>query len=164
MSEGEIDPAVLSLTELRDLRARLQHDDDAISFVRRVAQGRLDLVRAKERQLAAGGAGPITDSLAVTLAQNLSGGVARPPRPADDFSDHPLCAQLDQIDDRVDGGDVEAMDAAALSDYAVDLQRFEQARSEERRQLFTQIDALSEELVRRYQNGEADLDAALAED
>ncbi|MEO5900641.1 MAG: hypothetical protein ABIR68_11020 [Ilumatobacteraceae bacterium] len=164
MSEGEIDPAVLSLTELRDLRARLQHDDDAISFVRRLAQGRLDLVRAKERQLAAGGAGPITDSLAETLAQNISGGVARPPRPADDFSDHPLCAELDDLDDRVDGGDVEAMDAAALSDYAVDLQGFEQARSEERKRLFTQIDALSEELVRRYQNGEADLDEALAED
>lgn len=164
MSEGEIDSAVLSLTELRDLRTRLQHDNDAISFVRRLAQGRLDLVRAKERQLAAGGAGPITDSLAATLAQNLSGGVARPPRPADDFSDHPLCAKLDQIDDRVDGVDVEAMDAAALSDYAVDLQCFEQARSEERKQLFVQIDALSEELVRRYQNGEADLDEMLAED
>ncbi len=164
MSEAKIDPAVLPLSELRELRARLQHDDDAISFVRRLAQGRLDLVRAKERQLAAGGAGPITDSLAVTLAQNIVGGEARPPRPADDFSDHSLCAELDELDDRVDGGDVEAMDAAALHDYAVDLQGFEHARSEERKQLFTQIDALSEEIVRRYQNGEADLDETLAED
>ena len=164
MSEGEIDPAVLPLSELRDLRAGLQHDVDAISFVRRLAQGRLDLVRAKERQLAAGGAGPITDSLAVTLARNIAGGVARPPRPVDDFSDHSLCADLDELGDRVDGVDVEAMDAAALSAYAADLEGFEQARSEERRQLFTQIDALSEELVRRYRNGEADLDEQLAED
>lgn len=162
MPEAEIDPRSLSLTELRERRAGLQRDDDAISFVRRLAQGRLDLVRAKQRQLEAGTDAPITKDLAVTLAKNISGGAARPPRPADDFSDHPLCAELEKIDDGVDGGDVEAMDAELLTAYASQLEGFEHARSEERKQLFGQIDALSDELVRRYQIGEADVDDTLA--
>jgi hypothetical protein len=160
---GAIDPRALTLEELRQLRARRQHDDDAISFVRRLAQGRLDVARAKQRALAAGEQGPSTDELSLILSRNLSGGAARPPRPADDFSDHPLAAELDDIDRRMAGGDVEAMDAPTLRDYAAALEGFEHARSEERREVFAELDALSAELVRRYREGEADVDTAIGE-
>src|SRR4051812_6091333 len=122
MADRAIDPRLLSLAELRELRAQRQHDDDAMSFVRRLAQGRLDLVRAKQQQLAAGERGPITHELPLILAHNLSGGPARPPRPADDFSDHPLAAELDGIDEQMAGGDVDAMDDDTLRLYAAALE------------------------------------------
>ncbi|MEY2775147.1 MAG: hypothetical protein RL218_372, partial [Actinomycetota bacterium] len=40
----------LSLDEIRSRRARLQAQEDAVSFVRRLAQGRLDLARDEERR------------------------------------------------------------------------------------------------------------------
>ena len=44
---GELEPSTLPLAQLRALRSQLQHEDDAISYVRRLAQARLDLVRAE---------------------------------------------------------------------------------------------------------------------
>ena len=41
------DPAGLSLTGLRALRQQLQHEDDVVSYARRVAQARLDLVKSE---------------------------------------------------------------------------------------------------------------------
>ncbi len=41
---------------------------------------------------------------------------------------------------------------------------FEQLRSAERKELFGRIDALSAELVRRYRDGEADVDGLLDDD
>ena len=41
------DPAELSLDELRTLRQQLQLEDYAVSYARRVALARLDLVKAE---------------------------------------------------------------------------------------------------------------------
>ncbi len=41
------DPTELTLAELRGLRQQLQHEDDAVSYARRVAQARLDLVKSE---------------------------------------------------------------------------------------------------------------------
>ena len=43
----DLDPTLMPLDELRELRSSLQRDDDAISYVRRLAQARLDLVEAE---------------------------------------------------------------------------------------------------------------------
>ena len=51
-----------------------------------------------------------------------------------------------------------------LAEFSAALQQFEQARSHERKELFARIDALSAELVRRYRDGEADVDGLLADD
>ena len=40
----------LSLDELRAKRAEMQHQEDAVSFVRRLAQGRLDIARDELRR------------------------------------------------------------------------------------------------------------------
>ena len=128
-----VDPRQLSLVELRALRARLQNDDDAVSYVRRLAQARLDLVQAEKRRRLDGSTESLSDELPAILSAHLTGGTPRPPRPAEDF-------------------------------YAEALHAFEQARSHERRELFTRIDELSAELVRRYRDGEANVDGLLAAD
>ncbi len=48
------DPQSLTLDELRQVRNQLQSDDDVVSYVRRVAQARLDLVRAEANRRARG--------------------------------------------------------------------------------------------------------------
>ena len=49
-----MNPASLTLPELRSLRTDLQNEEDAVSFVRRLAQGRLDVVREEKQKRGAG--------------------------------------------------------------------------------------------------------------
>ena len=160
----ELDASALPLDELRALRSDLQHQDDAISYVRRLAQARLDLVRAEMSRRATGDQKNITGELPAILGTHLTGGPARPPRPADDFSDHPMALALEALCDEAGSTDLPSMDAAELGAYAASLHDFEQHRSHERKALFARIDALSAELVRRYRDGEADVDGLLGDD
>jgi hypothetical protein len=159
-----VDPRQLSLVELRALRARLQNDDDAVSYVRRLAQARLDLVQAEKRRRLDGVPERLSDDLPSILSGHLTGGAPRPPRPATDFSGHPLAEEFDALMDRVGDNDLSALSEEELISYADALHEFEQARSHERRELFTRIDVLSAELVRRYRDGEANVDGLLAAD
>lgn len=160
------DPGSLSLADLRELRNTLQRDDDAVSFVRRMTQARLDLVSGEQRRRAEGAgrsSSEITGELAGVLSEHLTGGAARPPRPTEDYSDHPLARQLDELCSEV-GGDPSQLSDEELEHFAAQLLAFERARSDERRELFARIDALSAELVRRYREGEAHVDGLLVED
>jgi len=159
-----VDPRQLSLAELRALRAKLQNDDDAVSYVRRLAQARLDLVQAEKRRRLDGGSESLSDDLPSILSTHLTGGAPRPPRPADDFSSHPLAEQFEELQDRAGDSDLSSLSSDELVAYADALHEFEQARSLERRELFTRIDELSAELVRRYRDGEADVEGLLAAD
>ena len=163
MNTAEIDPRTLPLDELRALRAELQHQDDVVSYVRRLVQARLDLVRAEMRRREDGDHDPgdITGELPGILGSHLTGGPARPPRPADDFSGHPLAVELEALCDEAGSTDLESMDAAELGAFASQLHEFEQVRSGERKELFGRIDLLSAELVRRYRDGEANVDGLL---
>ncbi len=76
MSPAELDPRSLSLPELRALRGGLQEQDDAVSYVRRMAQARLDLVRAEMRHRVAGDDKDITGELPIILGAHLTGGQA----------------------------------------------------------------------------------------
>ncbi len=159
-----VDPRRLSLVELRALRATLQNDDDAVSYVRRLAQARLDLVQAEKRRRLDGGSESLSDDLPSILSTHLTGGAPRPPRPAEDFSSHPLSEQFEALCDRAGDRDLSSLSSAELIAYADALHEFEHARSHERRELFTRIDELSAELVRRYRDGEAHVDGLLAAD
>ncbi|MEP7111684.1 MAG: ABC transporter substrate-binding protein [Ilumatobacteraceae bacterium] len=159
-----MDPRQLSLVELRALRSSLQNDDDAVSYVRRLAQARLDLVQAEKRRRLDGGTESLSDELPSILSSNLTGGTPRPPRPANDFSHHPLAEQFEQLLDRAGDNDLSSLTSEELVNYADALHEFEQTRSHERRELFTRIDELSAELVRRYRDGEAHVDGLLAAD
>jgi hypothetical protein len=159
-----VDPKQLSLVELRALRAKLQNDDDAVSYVRRLAQARLDLVQAEKRRRLDGSPDSLSEELPSILSTHLTGGAPRPPRPAEDFSSHPLAEQFDALMDRAGDNDLSSLSSEELVKYADALHAFEQARSHERRELFTRIDELSAELVRRYRDGEANVDGLLAAD
>lgn len=164
MTATDPDPQSMRLDDLRATRNALQTDDDAVSFARRLAQAKLDLVRAQQRRLARGNDDSITEELPVILASHLTGGPARPPRPAEDFSDHPFAVELEALEDRMGGADIPTMGGAELVLFATELEHFEQRLSRQRRELFTRIDALSAELVRRYREGEADVEGLLAGD
>ncbi|MEI8238002.1 MAG: ABC transporter substrate-binding protein [Actinomycetota bacterium] len=165
MSTTDLDPAALSLTELRALRARLQGEDDAVSYVRRMVQARLDLARSELAHRAAGDSdGPITGELSAILGSQLTGGPARPPRPTEDFSGHPLALELEELCGEAGSTDLGSMTLEELSAYVQSLYEFEQARSAERKVLFGRIDALSAELVRRLRDGEASADDLLTDD
>jgi hypothetical protein len=157
------DPQDLSLDDLRALRNELQEADDVVSYVRRLAQARYDLVRAEVRHRAIGDADTenLSDELSDILSTHLTGGGARPPRPADDFSEHPLAIELAELSDRHGGGDIESLSDQQLASLQAALHEYEQARSAERRALFDRIDTLSAELVRRYRDGEANVDLIL---
>ncbi len=159
-----VDPRQLSLVELRALRGKLQNEDDAVSYVRRLAQARLDLVQAEKRRRLDGVPESLSDELPSILSTHLTGGAPRPPRPAEDFSSHPLAEQFDALLDRAGDSDLSSFSSEDLIKYADALHEFEQARSHERRELFTRIDELSAELVRRYRDGEANIDGLLAAD
>jgi hypothetical protein len=159
------DPASLPLEELRAERARLQGEEDVVSYVRRLSQARLDVVRAEQNRRQAGSGVTVGEQLGEILGAHLTaGGPARPPRPAEDFSEHPLAEQLEALCDEVGATDPAGLDDTELGAYADALYDFEQRRSAERRRLFDRIDALSAELVRRYRDGEASVEGQRDED
>ena len=158
------DPGALSLDELRSLRQQLQLEDDAVSYARHVAQARLDLVKAEEAHRTDESDSEVGDELRSVLSQQLTGGPARPPRPTDDLSDHPLAIELDELCSAHGFGHLKQLDDAELAALTAALGEFEARVSSDRRARFDRLDALSAELVRRYRDGEADIDTLLDDD
>ncbi len=157
-----IDPAEMSLSELRELRQELQAEDDVVSYARRVAQARLDLVRSEKAHRAANSGAELRDDLNSVLSHQLTGGPARPPRPTEDLSDHELSNELETICAKYHFGRLEELDDAELDALGAAITEFEARVSSDRRARFDRLDALSAELVRRYREGEADVDSLLA--
>ena len=144
------------MTDLDQLRARrreLQEHEDAVSYVRRVAQGRADLARAElaRRGSTPAPAGPAgQDELRDILADRLLGANGRPPRPAEDFSGHPLAAQLDTLCAEHGFGRMAELDERELTALTEAIDAFEADVSAQRQQVFAELDALTDELVEQY--------------
>ena len=158
------DPAELTLDQLRALRTQLQMEDDVVSYARRVAQARLDLVKSELARRASDHT--IAEEVTDVLSQHLTGGPARPPRPprpTEDLSDDQLSSELDQICAEHHYGRVEELNEAELATLATALGTFERRVSLDRRARFDTLDALSAELVRRYRDGEATVDSLLGD-
>ena len=152
----------LDLAGIRAARAALQAQEDAVSFVRRMAQGRLDIARDEQRRRAENlPTSQTATDLAGVFGQEHGGGSARPPRETNISTDHPLVIELEQLCDRVGFGSIRTLDETALRAVIDELSVFENARSGERRALFDQIDALTAELVQRYKQDGAGVDSLL---
>jgi hypothetical protein len=156
------DPAALSLADLRAERTRLQLEEDAVSYARRMAQGRIDLAREEltRRRDGTPALGIDARELASVFAREGGGGSSRPPREATVSPDHPLVAELERLCERVGFGNMRTLDDAALADAIAALGDYEGRRSAERKALFGRIDALTAELVQRLKSsgaGVADL-------
>ncbi len=137
---------------LRAQRRALQQQEDAVSYVRRLTQGRLDLVLDEERRRQRGGdepVGSVTERLAEVFGQQQGGGSARPPRETVVPNDHPLMQQLDELCDQFQFAQLDTLADSDLRQLRDALQLFEQSCSQQRHALFEEIDTLTTQLVQQ---------------
>ena len=157
-----------SLQEVRAMRAECQAAETAVSFLRRLAQGRLDLVHACLDR-AEGDAGDL-DSLVEQLPSIIGSGPPRPsgygrlPSQMSPDLDHitDLTAEIDAVLDAEHIGLLPTMDHDELQAVGDRLTAVETRISDQRRALHERIDTLQAEIVSRYKTGEASVDGLLA--
>ena len=149
------------------MRARCQEIETGLSYVRRMVQGRLDIVGA-ELQRRRGGSAPgdlseLISQLPEILADRTRApGLGRLPQFMDPGEpDAELTARLDEILGDNDLESLPNLDDAGLDQLHDDLEAFEREISQTRRQLFDRIDALQGEITRRYRTGEASVETLL---
>jgi len=158
-------PDAMTTTELRSARAELQMQEDVISFVRRMAQGRCDLARDEQRRRVDGtpASGMSVIDIANVFGQEHGGGSSRPPRETNISADHPLVVELEKLCETVGFGELRTLEDEALESAINQIEQFELTRSAERKNLFSKIDALTTELVKRYKDGGANVDSLLSD-
>lgn len=162
---GGSDLAGMTLEQVRERRAELQAEEDAVSFVRRIAQGRLDIAREEARRRASGEPreDDVTGGITRVFSAERGTGSNRPPRDTTVAADHRLLGDLERLCESVGFGGLGELDDAELATCTGRLAEFEAAVSARRRDLFAEIDALSQELVRRYRSSTSSVDALLDE-
>ncbi len=160
------DPASLSMEELRARRAEGQAIEVALSYQRRMAQGRLDIVAAERQRRAAGGEpldhDRMVDRLSEILAQRTrSPGVGRLPQL---LAPEPAEAGTPELDAIAGPGVLTSLSErsdAEVDQLVDDLAAFETRCSSLRRELHDRIDLLQAEVVRRYRSGEVSIESLL---
>lgn len=162
---GGSDFSALSLEQVRAERNALQEQEDAVSFARRLAQGRLDIARDEQRRRSSGDASnvDVTDGIARVFAEERGSGSNRPPRDTAVVADHPLVVELEALCVESGFGSLRQLDDGELDNCCRRLSEFESRVSSLRKTLFAQIDAISNELVRRYRAGSTNVDSLLDE-
>jgi hypothetical protein len=157
----------LSLADLRAQRDEAIEAETGLSYLRRLVQGPLDLVRRELERRAAGGHGDVAqlvEDLPDVLAESGRSGGGRLPRTLEPTEiDAELAGELDRL---TAGGTVVA-DLPARSDdelvaLAADLDALERTVSSRRRRLHRTIDALNGELAGRYRSGDATVEGTLS--
>ena len=156
-----------SLEELRVMRAECNKAETAVSYLRRVAQGRLDIVHSVLER-SGGGSAELAD-LVEELPSIIGGG---PPRPAGygrlpaqmspDVEVADLTEEIDEILDVSLIGELPDMGEDRLRAIAEQLIEIEARISHQRKALHERIDALQGEIVSRYKSGQASPDGLLA--
>ncbi len=147
--------------QLREMRAECSDLENGTSYVRRLAQGRLDLMVEETRRRAEGGGGDLGD-LVDRLPELLSAGVRGPGSGRVDQEldppEHvvgPLTGALDAVVGPSVVMAVAELGADELSAAVIALRHFEDDLSTSRRTLHSSIDCLNDELARRIASGEA---------
>ena len=153
--------------DIRSMRAEGQSIENAMSYVRRVAQGRLDIVAAELQRRRHGGDPSDLSELVAQLPDILtdrqrSGGPIRAPH--DITVDRVADELLDDLDAILGIGaisDLTHRDEAELITTRDALTDFERKLSATRRAIHDTLDTLQAELTRRYRTGEATVDSLL---
>ena len=154
------------IADIRSMRAECQSVENGLSYVRRVAQGRIDIVAAELQRRRDGGDPADIHDLVARLPDILSdqrpGGPIRAP--------HEITVDrvADELIDDLDGilgpgaiGDLTHHDEAELTLIRDALTDFERTLSATRRAIHDILDTLQAELTRRYRTGEASVDSLL---
>jgi hypothetical protein len=147
----------LSLDDLRERRREAEQEETDLSYLRRLLQGRLDILRA-ELARRDGSETSLVESLPQILADESTGGprglgrhMSAEPSRADAHRRHVEALVAD-----VDLSNPSAHDDDSLRRVLRTLEAEEQKVSDSRRQVQQVMDALTGEVTRRYRDGDAD--------
>jgi hypothetical protein len=157
----------LDIAEVRARRSRCNDAELELSYVRRMVQGRLDIVLDEQTQRSTGHGGADVASLVERLPAILSGNVHAPGfgrlpanmAPADVGLEATATLEAIAPADRM--AEVSHLDDAGLEALVDALNAYERELSDQRRALHVVLDKLQGEVIRRYQSGEATVDSLL---
>ena len=158
----------LSVDDIRRMRAECQEAEASLSYLRRLIQGRMDIVHAYIDRPAGSDApdlSSVVDNLAGILAgPGRAGGPGRNPvlHTPDTDEMAGLTTELDDILGADEIGHLGQLDEGQLADLAGRLRDLENRVSAERRGLHERIDTLQAELVERHKSGRASVDGLLS--
>jgi len=154
----------LALEEVRALRQDAEQEETDLSYLRRLLQGRIDILRAElDRRSGSSADCRVVDQLAEILADQPAG------RPAlgRHLPNEPSTAgeyrrRIERMIDDVDLSDVTARSEAEIRNAMESLTECEHSVSHSRRAVQRIADACREEVARRYRTGEAQVADLLA--
>ena len=156
-----------AIADVRQMRTESQEIETGLSYLRRLIQGRLDIVGAERQRRAEGlPPGDLSDLISqlpeILSDRTRNPGFGRLPQllaPGD--TEPELTARLDTI---VGDHDLESLSTLSDDDLErmrAELDSLEREVSVVRRQVFDRIDALQAEITRRYRTGEASVETLL---
>jgi hypothetical protein len=160
----------LALAEVRSRRHECQEVEVALSYARRIVQGRLDIIHAElERRASGGGRSDASDLVDRLKEGEILGDHARPPglgrlptlmepgEESDEFlAEANEVAHEDALASLPDSGDEEVR---RIGDVLAGIER---GLSDMRRSVFDRIEIFQHEIVRRYKTGAATADSLLS--
>lgn len=155
------------VAELRTLRAECQGVETQLSYLRRLVQGRHDIVTAETARRLGGGDPDDVHGLVERLPEILADRIRAPGPGRLPTSIEPpepsgrLVERLDAIAEAVALDHPDAMSDADLAETADQLAALEGEVSTLRKAMFGRIDEIEAELTRRYADGEAHVDDLL---
>ena len=159
--------AAEDIDDIREKRQECQDLENSLSYVRRLIHGRLDIVRSELERRRAGNdpadlAGLI-DRLPELLAEgSRSDSLPRPPQDlAPDSDAERLAAELEAAVPASQMGELPELSLDEVAAMGDALAEHERRISGGRGALHDVIDALSAEIIRRYQAGDANVDSLL---
>jgi hypothetical protein len=161
LAEGFLDRVSdIPLEELRAMRADAEQEETDLSYLRRLLQGRMDIMRAEVARRAGGDNAPsLMDLLPGILADDDGGSphgmgrfVTMEPSRADSHRRYVEALVAD-----VDFSDPTSHDDASLTRALETLEAEEAKVSAARRSVQQVMDACTAEVARRYRDGDADV-------
>ena len=158
-----------AMDEVRAMRTECQEVETGLSLLRRVVQGRLDIVGVELQRRAAEGGDPADlPDLIARLPEVLSDRTHAPGRrsPAADDGARASCRRSSRRSSTPSSAPVtwptsRRSTTTTCARWPTQLAAFEQKVSGHRHDLFERIDALQAEITRRYKTGEASVDSLL---
>ena len=159
---GQPDLHALRLPELRTLRREAQQEEADLSYVRRLLQGRIDILQAERTRRTAPGS-PLLDLLPQILTDSPSShrSSARHVTLGTPHSEK-YRRLAEEMLAEVELSDLTARTDDELRDAMGRLVRYEQRVSHRRHALQRTADDCSTEIARRYREGEAQVDDLLS--
>ncbi len=168
LSDGYLDGlAELPLADVRALRAEAEQEEADLSYLRRLLQGRVDIIKAElaRRRGELGEASSIVEQLPRILADDRG--------PAYGLGRHSAVepSRVEEhrrlVERLVADSDLSALAGRTADQLEETLARFgdhERHISEQRRAVQAVMDSCTKEITRRYRDGEADVSALLGDE